>query len=121
LWVRPLLGVGIAQEHAGLLVLDGVQGVSWDDLLGEELGLAENNLRQGRVVGVVDGRAHVARLDEGTVHLKQPLVVAQVVRVHLEVVADVGEALGAGHLAHRLAVHRDGDRARGLEHVGRAH
>lgn len=114
----PLLGVGVAQEDARLAGLDGVQRVTGDDLLGEVVVLGEEDLRQGRVVGLVDAAAHVVGHDERAVLFEQPLVVAQVVRVHLEVVAEVGEARGAGHVAHRLAGDGDGDGVFLGEHVG---
>jgi hypothetical protein len=72
----PLLGVGIAEEDAGLLVLDWVQRVVFIDDLGEELALCKHDAGEGGVVGVVDGSAHGARLEHRAVHVKQALVVA---------------------------------------------
>jgi hypothetical protein len=45
---------------------------------------------------VVHGAAQVGRLEQGAVLVEEALVVAQVVRVDLEVVAYVGEAFWAG-------------------------
>lgn len=50
--------------------------------------------------------------------VEETLVVAEVVGVDLKVVADVGQAFGAGDGADRVVVDCDGDGARGAEDVG---
>ncbi|GKT95657.1 LOW QUALITY PROTEIN: short-chain dehydrogenase/reductase [Colletotrichum tofieldiae] len=114
----PLRRVGVAKEDAGLLVLDGVEGVAGNDVLCEEVALGEEDVGEGRVVGVVDDGAHVVGLEERAVLLEEALVVAQVVWVDLEVVADEGEALGTGDLADGVAIDGDGDGSVGGEDVG---
>lgn len=85
----PCLGIGITQENASFLVLDGVQGVVLVDLLGEEVGLGEDHCCYCGVVGQVCDTAETLSLDKGSIGLEQTLVVAQVVGVDFEVVSNV--------------------------------
>ena len=56
---------------------------------------------------MVDGSTHVRRLEKRPILLEKTLVVAQMVRVHFEKVADVREALGSRNGADRMSIYGD--------------
>ena len=84
----PFLSVCVTKENSSGLVLDWVQRVGLVDFFGEEIGFGENDTSCGRVVGQVCRTAKTLSLDDRPVVLEEALVVSQVIRENVEVVAN---------------------------------
>jgi hypothetical protein len=69
--------------------------VSLVDLLGEEVGLGEHDSSRRRVVGQICRTSQTLGLDDRAVVLEETLVVSQVIREHIEVVADKWKSFGS--------------------------
>jgi hypothetical protein len=91
----PFLSIGVTKEDTSGLVLDRIQGVSLVDLLGEEVRLGEHDTSCRRVVGQICCTAKTLSLDDGAVVLEEALVVSQVIRENVEVVANEWKSFGA--------------------------
>ena len=105
----PLFGIGVAEEDAGLFVLDRVQRVVFVDHLGEELALCEHDTGEGGVVGLIDGPAHGGCLEHWAVQVEQTLVVSEMVWVGLKIGAKIRHTLGPRHFSDLSPIHADGD------------
>lgn len=103
----PFLSIGITKENSSGLVLDWVQRVSLVDLFGEEVGLGEHNRSCRRVVGQICRASKTLGLDDRAVVLEEALVVSQVIREDVEVVANEWKSFGAWCVSNGTAVDCD--------------
>ena len=103
----PFLSIGVTKEDTSGLVLNRIQGVGLVDLLGEEVGLGEYDTSCRRVVGQICCTAKTLSLDDGAVVLEKALMVSQVVRENVEVVANEWKSFRAWCISDRTTVDCD--------------
>lgn len=113
----PLLCIRVTQEDTRSGGLEGRQWMRVVDLFGEKVRLGEGDCRDLRIVRVVGRPAKTCRFENWAVSIEEALVVAQVVWVDFEVVANVGEAIGAWGVADGVAIDCDGYGVFGGENV----
>lgn len=103
----PFFSVGVTKENASGLVLDWVERVGLVDLLGEEVGLGEHDTGCRRVVGQICCSSETLSLDHRAVVLEEALVVSQMIREDIEVVANEWKSFGTWSIADGSAINRD--------------
>ena len=106
----PGFGICVGKKQACFLVHDTEEGVLGCDLLGEETIFVEYVVGNHRVVGLVNNTSEVGRFEDWSICVEQSLVVAEMVRVNLVVVADVRKAFGTWHVSDLLAIDCDRNR-----------
>lgn len=114
----PLLCIRVSQEDTRGGGLEGGQRVRFVDMFGEKVRLGEGDCRDLGIVRVVGRAAEACGFEDWAVCVEEALVVAQVVWVDVEVVAHVGEAVGAFRIADGVAIDCDGYGCFGGEDVG---
>jgi hypothetical protein len=114
----PGFGVCVGKEQACFLVHDAEKWMLRCDLLGEETILVENVVGDHGVIGLVNNTSEIGSFEDWSVCVEQSLMVAEMVRVDLVVVADVREAFGTWHVSDLLAVDCDRDRLLAVDDFG---
>jgi len=100
----PFFSIGISKENSSSFVLDRVQRVGLVDFLGEEVGLGKHDTGGGRIVGQICHTSKTLGFDDRAIVLEEALVVAQVVREYVEVVANERKSFWAWCFPHRTTV-----------------
>jgi hypothetical protein len=104
----PLWRVRVSEEYSGFSILNGKKRMAFNDSLGEKVGLSKDNVGQGRVIGVVNGAAHVGGLEQRAIFFEQPLMIAEMVWIHLKVVSNEWKTLWTGDFPNGFAIDGDG-------------
>ena len=76
----PILVRRVAEEDTGIVVLERVKRMAGHNLLRPPFRLCEANLGEVRIISGADNVAHVVCLKDGSIFVKQSLIIAKMIR-----------------------------------------
>ena len=114
----PLLSIRIGQKDACFLVLDRVKRMAGNNVLGKVVVFSKENVRQFSAVGLVQTVAHAVCCEKRSVLFEESLMVAKMVGIDFEIVAEIWNACWAGDFADGVTVDGDCDGLVRLKNFG---